>query len=74
MAEGDWAFSAFDLDGFEPNIDDSEDFKLGNKENSKRFGSPLPENAIVRAICEQVASCKKRTVGNQCFLVVVQCS
>ena len=77
MAEEDWAFNAFDFDGFEPNIDDSEDFKLGNKEYSKRFGSPLPENAIVRAICERVASCKNtkgNALGSPCFSVVVRCS
>ncbi len=77
MVEEDCAFNAFDFDGFELNVDDSEDFKLGNKENSKRFGSPLPENAIVRAICERVASCKNtkgNALGSQCFSVVVRCS
>ena len=64
-------FNAFDFDGFEPNNDNSEDFKHSIKENSKRFGSPLPENAIVRAICERVASCKntkRQRSGQSVFL------
>ena len=55
MAGGSWDFNtAFEFGGFEPNIDDAEDFKLSTSENSKRFGSPLSEKAIDQAISNQV--------------------
>ncbi len=61
MEEGGWGFNALNFDEFEPNIDDSEDFKLTTSENSKRFGSPLSAKAIDRAIADRVPEKTRKT-------------
>ena len=71
MAGGSWDFNtAFEFGGFEPNIDDAEDFKLST---SERFGSPLSEKAIDQAISDRVPekNTKGNAVGSQRVLFMV---
>ena len=68
--EGSWVFNAFEFDDFEPNVDDSEDFNLGNTENSKRFGPPLSEKALDQAISDRIPEKTQKTtpaLGSQCI-------